>query len=229
MSHLKETQTTDDTSQEDSCVQFASGKKVIILSNDPPSKKPEEGYILVSDPMATAVDNLGVPGLLIHYASILAIENKVDFHTCPQWDALVEGLDTLRICSKLFSDATIDDLPKVFGYVNYKLPPQHQVTLFIVLSAIFKTTDWMLFERRIVEKEEFEISAVVWVFKIGPRGLTLGRSKRKELETLLEAEEAWIAANRNAVDYEESKKALLQLAAGFVEWGTNAAGLFSAK
>jgi hypothetical protein len=172
---------------------------------------------------------LGVPGLLIHYASILAVETKIDLHTGPQWDALVEGLDTLRICSELFSNATID-LPKVFGYVNYKLSPQHQVTLFIVLSAIFKTTDWMLFERQVVEKEEFEISAVVWAFKIGPRGLTLGRSKgKKELETLLEAEEAWIAANRNAIDYEESKKVLLQLAAGFVEWGTNAAGFFGAK
>jgi hypothetical protein len=56
MSHLKETQTTDDTSQEDCCVQFVSGKKVIILPNDPPSNKPEHGYILVSDPMAAAVD-----------------------------------------------------------------------------------------------------------------------------------------------------------------------------
>lgn len=173
---------------------------------------------------------MGVSGLLIHYASILAVENRVNLHISPQWDALVESLDTLRICSELFSNATIDDLPKVFGYVNYKLSPQHQVTLFMVLSAIFKTTDWMLFERQIVEKEEFEISAIVWVFKIGPRGLTLGRSKgKKELETLLEAEEAWIAANRNAIDYEESDKTLLQLAAGFVEWGTNAAGLFSAK
>ena len=86
------------------------------------------------------------------------------------------------------------------------------------------------FERQVVEKEEFEISAVVWAFKIGPRGLTQGRSKgKKELETLLEAEEAWIAANRNAVDYEENKKALQQLAAGFVEWGTNASGLFSVE
>jgi hypothetical protein len=144
---------------------------------------------------------LGVSGLLIHYASILAVENRVDLHISPQWDALVEGLDTLRIFSELFSNATIDDLPKVFGHVNYKLSPQHQVTLIMVLSAIFKTTDWMLFERQIVEKEEFEISAIVWVFKIGPRGLTLGRSKgKKELETLLEAEEAWIAANRNAID-----------------------------
>ena len=173
---------------------------------------------------------MGISGLLIHYASIPAVENKVDLHTGPQWDALVEGLDTLRICSELFSNATIHDLPKVFGYVNYKLSPQHQVTLFIVLSAIFKTTDWMRFERQVVEKEEFEISAVVWAFKIGPRGLTQGRSKgKKELETLLEAEEAWIAANRNAVDYEENKKALQQLAAGFVEWGTNAAGFFGAK
>ena len=56
MSHLKETQTTDDTSQEGSCVQFVSGKKVIILPNDLPSKKPEEGYILINDPMAAAVD-----------------------------------------------------------------------------------------------------------------------------------------------------------------------------
>lgn len=56
MSHLKETQTTDDTSQDDSCVQFVSGKEVIILPNNPPSKKPEDGYILVSDPMAAAVD-----------------------------------------------------------------------------------------------------------------------------------------------------------------------------
>ena len=173
---------------------------------------------------------MGVSGLLIHHASILAVENKVDLHTGPQWDALVEGLDTLRICSELFSNATIHDPPKVFGYVNYKLSPQHQVTLFIALSAIFKTADWMRFERQVVEKEEFEISAVVWAFKIGPRDLKLGRSKgKKELETLLEAEEAWIAANRNAVNYEESKKALLQLAAGFVEWGTNAAGLFSVE
>ena len=173
---------------------------------------------------------MGVSGLLIHYASILAVETKVDLHTGPQWDALVEGLDTLRICSELFSNATIHDPPKVFGYVNYKLSPQHQVTLFIALSAIFKTADWMRFERQVVEKEEFEISAVVWAFKIGPRDLKLGRSKgKKELETLLEAEEAWIAANRNAVNYEESKKALLQLAAGFVEWGTNAAGFFGAK
>lgn len=56
MSHLKETQTADDTSQEDSCVQFVSGKKVIVLPNDPPSKKPEDRYILVSDPMAATVD-----------------------------------------------------------------------------------------------------------------------------------------------------------------------------
>lgn len=173
---------------------------------------------------------MGVSGFLIHHASILAVETKVDLHTGPQWDALVEGLDTLRICSELFSNATIDDLPRVFGYIKYRLSPQHQVALFVVLSAIFKTTDWMRFERQIVEKEEFEISAVVWVFKIGPKGLTLGRSKRKkELETLLEAEEAWIAANHNAIDYEESNKTLLQLAAGFVEWGTNAARLFSAK
>jgi hypothetical protein len=60
MSYLKETQTTDDTSQEDFCVQFVSGKKVIILPNDPPSKKPEDGYFLVSDPMAAAVD-MNVP------------------------------------------------------------------------------------------------------------------------------------------------------------------------
>ncbi|RYO20495.1 hypothetical protein AA0111_g9953 [Alternaria arborescens] len=111
--------------------------------------------------MAAAVDNLGVSGLLIHHASILAVETKVDLHTGPQWDALVEGLDTLRICSELFSNATIDDMPRVFGYIKYKLSPQHQVTLFVVLSAIFKTTDWMRFERQIVEKEGFEISAVV--------------------------------------------------------------------
>ncbi|KAG9189103.1 hypothetical protein G6011_05971 [Alternaria panax] len=98
----------------------------------------------------------------------------------------------------------------ILAYVEHVLSPRLQVTLFIVLAAIFETTEWWLLERQAVKKEEFEISAVVWALKIGPKGLVMGRSMGKsELETLLAAEEAWISANHDAVDYDEGKKALL--------------------
>ncbi|KAL1801669.1 hypothetical protein ACET3X_002011 [Alternaria dauci] len=193
MSYPKQPPATSETSEQDSFVQLVNRKNVIILPNDPPSKESEDEYIVIRDTPTAKVD----------------------------WDALFEGLDTLRICSRIFSAAATDELPKVLRYVNRKLSPRQQLTLFLVLSAIFETTNWMRFERLVVQKEEFEISAVVWAFKLGPKGLMLGRLKgKKDLEMLLEAEEAWIAANDDTAGYEEGKKALLQLAAGIVEWGS---------
>jgi hypothetical protein len=161
---------------------------------------------------------MSTPDLLVHYANILAIETKIERYTGPQWDTLVDGLDTLRICSELFSSANNHELGKILAYIC-ALTPRHQTTLFTVLAIVFETMDWMRFERRAVKREEFEISAVVWVLKIGPKGLALGRSKGKtELGTLLAAEEAWIDANQNAIGYNARRKTLAQLAAGLVEW-----------
>jgi hypothetical protein len=171
---------------------------------------------------------MSVPDLLVYYGNILAIETKSRRYSGPQWDALIEGLDTLRVCSELFS-TNPNKLSKILKYMQ-ALVLRYQRTLFAVIAALFETSDWMRFEREAVRNEEFEISAVIWALKIGPRGLALGRAKGKtEVETLLAAEEAWVASHEDTAEYDSKKKALKQFAAGVVQWGYGAAGLFSAK
>jgi hypothetical protein len=171
---------------------------------------------------------MSIADLLVYYGNILAIETKSKRYSGRQWDALIEGLDTLRVCSEIFS-ANPNKLCKIVEYMQ-ALVPRYQRTLFAVVAAIFETFDWMRFEREAVWNQEFEISAVIWAFKIGLKGLALGRAKGKtEIETLLAAEEAWVASHEDTVEYDSKKKALKQFATGVVQWGNGVAGLFAAK
>jgi hypothetical protein len=56
MSQPQQPQTNDITSQEDSFIQLVSGKKVIILPNDPASKKPEDEFVLVRTGKVAAIE-----------------------------------------------------------------------------------------------------------------------------------------------------------------------------
>jgi hypothetical protein len=56
MSQPQQPQTNDITSQEDSFIEPVSGKKVIILPNDPASKKPENEFVLVHTAKVAAIE-----------------------------------------------------------------------------------------------------------------------------------------------------------------------------
>jgi hypothetical protein len=166
------------------------------------------------------------PDLLIHYANHLAIDTKTAPYTGSQWDALIDGLDTLRICSSLFTTHK----PHCVVEYMHTLSPRHLRTLYVVISIIFKTSNWMRLEREAIRDAEVSISAVVWVLKMGPRGLALGRAKgRTEMQMVLGAEKAWVAANEGTDGFWERREELVRVAAEVVVWGRGAAGLFGKK
>jgi hypothetical protein len=166
------------------------------------------------------------PDLLIHYTNHLAIDTKTQRYTSPQWDALIDGLDTLRICSSLFTTHK----PRCIVEYMHTLPPHQLRTLYVVISVIFKTSNWMRLEREAIRDAECSISAVVWVLKMGPRGLALGRAKgRTEMQMVLGAEKAWVAAYEGTDGVWERKGELVRVAAEVMLWGRGAAGLFGKK
>jgi uncharacterized cupin superfamily protein len=56
MSHTKQPQPNNDASLEASFIHLVSGKKVIILDNDPPSKTPKDDYVVIRNATTAAIE-----------------------------------------------------------------------------------------------------------------------------------------------------------------------------
>ncbi|KAI4681930.1 hypothetical protein J4E81_009691 [Alternaria sp. BMP 2799] len=217
----------DENSQED-FTQLVDGKKVVALPNDTPLRHPDGSYVFVRDETAKTIEDKSAQDIIAYYAKILAIETKSRPHPSLTSNAIIDGLDTLRICSEIFSDNPTK--PSFVAEYLHMLAPQHQLSLSIVLSIILDTDNWMNLEREVVRDEEFEISVVIWALKLGPEGLMLGRVEGKsEMQILLGAEEAWIVVNDGEVEFEDRKMELRRVAAEVTMWGRGAAGMFAKK
>ncbi|KAI4638486.1 hypothetical protein J4E93_010040 [Alternaria ventricosa] len=218
----------DDVNSQEDFTQLVDGKKVVALPNDTRPRHPDGSYVFVRDETAKTIEDKSAQDIIAYYAKILAIETKSKPHPSLTSNAIIDGLDTLRICSEIFSNNPAK--PSFVAEYLHMLEPQHQLSLSIVLSVILDTDDWMSLEREVVRDEEFEISVVIWALKIGPGGLMLGRVEGKsEMQILLGAEEAWIVVHENTPEYEEKKMELMRVAAEVTMWGRGVAGMFAKK
>ncbi|KAI4685735.1 uncharacterized protein J4E88_003570 [Alternaria novae-zelandiae] len=218
----------DDINSQEDFTQLVDGKKVVALPNDTPPRHPDGSYVFVRDETAKTIEDKSAQDTIAYYAKILAIETKSRPYPSLTSNAILDGLDTLRICSEIFSDNPTK--PAFVAEYLHMLEPQHQLSLSIVLSIILDPDDWMNLEHEVVRDEEFEISVVIWALKLGPEGLMLGRVEgRSEMQILLAAEEAWIVVNEGKEEYEEKKMELRRVAAEVTMWGRGAAGMFAKK
>ncbi|KAI4942793.1 hypothetical protein J4E91_009712 [Alternaria rosae] len=210
----------------DDFTQLVNGNKVIALPNDALQRHPEDSYLFVRTETAKSIENKSVEDLIAYYAKILAIETISNPHPSLKSDAIIEGLDTLRICSEIFSSNPTE--PSFVAQYMHTLEPQHQLSLSIALSIMLDTDDWIKLESEAVRNEEFEISVVIWALETGPRDLMLQRVEGKsEMQILLAVEEAWIAVHENLGGYEEKKLDLRRVAAEVIMWGKGAAWMFA--
>ncbi|KAF1831762.1 hypothetical protein BDW02DRAFT_504553 [Decorospora gaudefroyi] len=138
-------------------------------------------------------------------------------YTARELGAILEGLDTLRMCSEHWSSPP-SNLDSMLDFMH-NLDHRRQCALTKVISIVLGTQDWPGFEEEALENEDFEISVLAWVVALGPRGLVLGRLEGKNVAaTLLAAEEKWIVGHEEKDGYARKKQALRCFAEGVLKW-----------
>ena len=110
--------------------------------------------------------------------------------------------------------ATNDTLQHIMSVSVGELPDSDTKALYHVLSTLAGSDSWLDLEYR---EHMFQIGAVVWALRVGPRGLAIGWEEGQTfVETLYAAEQEYLAAHAGVVGH---KVALLKFAQHFRAWG----------
>jgi hypothetical protein len=136
-------------------------------------------------------------------------------------EMLRQGVCTLLDCfNKVGASAPASEAySKTIGCLQ-QLHPYYQKALSKVLGILVESNNWPAWNLAVAEQEEFDISAIVWVFKLDPLGLAAGIIQGKLVaDILLVAEEEWILTNIDKDEYEEDKAALECFAGDLHLWG----------
>jgi hypothetical protein len=106
---------------------------------------------------------------------------------------------------------------------NLNAMPQRQQRFFnAVLAKLRADTHWADTDFDLVDNEDFEISAVLWTFKLGPRGLAKAWDAGKStLAALIDEEEEWVMDNlvSTEAEYRGRKQLLVDFAEGICDGG----------
>jgi len=105
-------------------------------------------------------------------------------------------------------------------------PRYQQLRFYALLAKLLDDDKWAETDYKLVKDGDFEISAVLWILKLGPRGLSQGWDQGKStMATLMDEEEDWVLANIDDPKYEDKKQLLEDFADGLCSWGLEVANM----
>jgi len=103
-------------------------------------------------------------------------------------------------------------------------PLYQQRRFYALLTKLLDDEKWAETDCKVVTDGDFEISAVLWILKLGPRGLSQGWEDGKStMAMLMDEEEAWVLSNIEDEKYEDKKQLLEDFADGICTWGAEVA------
>ena len=133
------------------------------------------------------------------------------------------GLQTLDNCADEweFNNGCIQQTRKSIIYKLHRVPVHTQWCTARVIEKLFRCDNWIKHEKEVLEYGDFEVSATLWLFKMGVRKLALGRveppSGRQAVQVALACEEEWLFENVS----DEEKTELRGFASDLLLWGYN--------
>jgi len=149
-----------------------------------------------------------------------------DDHKCISCVTLVKSMELLNSYTSKWesSPGNVKDMATAV-LCNLRGRPLYQQRRFYALLAKLLDDDkWAETDYKLVKDGDFEISAVLWILKLGPRGLSHGWEDGKTtMAILMDEEEAWVLANIEDEKYEEKKQLLEDFADGICTWGLEVA------
>jgi hypothetical protein len=119
-----------------------------------------------------------------------------------------------------FPKRTLEEMVVGVIYDIRFLPKKQQLSPDAMITKLLDNANWADNDYSLVEAGDVEISAVLWLFKLGPRGLEKGWNADKSTTAILMDEEhAWILDNVEDSKYEDKKLLLGEFADGICSWG----------
>ncbi|KAG9189102.1 hypothetical protein G6011_05970 [Alternaria panax] len=141
---------------------------------------------------------------------------------CDDCISLVGGLETLANCAREWSNDSRSFRENVSKILHrlHGLPFLFQLGLYSVIDTLVE--DWPVADQKNFELWGFKVSAVLWLLRIGVRGLTGGLQEGREWRLLLlEAERAWYQERVVAEEYEDAVEDIQRFANVFRKWGVD--------
>ena len=142
-------------------------------------------------------------------------------HKCDACYDFIEGLELLANCAAewIYPHRSFKDMSAAVLHKLRSLSEYQQRAFNVLLTKLLGDANWAESDYDVVTDGDFEISAVVWALKLGPRGLAAGwEAGKSTLAILMDEEEAWILANIAHVKYNDKKQILEDYADAICGW-----------
>lgn len=161
------------------------------------------------------------PELVNYCARVLLPYHKPEpEHRQALYNNLVYGLEFIANSAQewiIYNDS-IEVVRQRIMHNLYAVPTHTQWCIAQLIGKLLVCNDWVKHDEEVIDLGDFEISAAIWLFKVGLRVLALSRVQpRSAVELALDCEQKWLSEN----DIEEEEKQLRGFAADLKLWGRN--------
>ena len=139
------------------------------------------------------------------------------------YNQLTTGLQVLANCAEVWnsSNNSVSIARKRITYNLSRIPEYNQLCATFVIEKLLGRNDWVSYDEELVELGEFEISATLWLLKVGVYQLALARVHpprgRSAIEVALACEQEWLLNHTS----EEEQAQICGFAADLKLWAFN--------